>query len=128
VRKQTPARPVRFRFEAQGAVPTTLLRDDRCQAIAKAETVRGNAARLGRSVHLCLCKTPGQDRLAALLLLVPSGRLRHAGRDTRLSRKGVARDEPCGFESGWLHQYLLASAGQRSKRGPFWLAGRPRCR
>jgi hypothetical protein len=41
-----------------------------CQAIAKAETVSGNAARLGRSVHLCLCKTPGQDRLAALLLLV----------------------------------------------------------
>jgi hypothetical protein len=42
------------------------------QAIAKAETVSGNAARLGRSVHLCLCKTPGQDRLAALLLLVRS--------------------------------------------------------
>lgn len=40
------------------------------QAIAKAETVSGNAARLGRSVYLCLCKTPGQDRLAALLLLV----------------------------------------------------------
>jgi hypothetical protein len=40
------------------------------QAIAKAETVSGNAARLGQSVHLCLCKTPGQDRLAALLLLV----------------------------------------------------------
>ena len=42
----------------------------RLQAIAKGETVSGNAARLGRSVHLCLCKTPGQDRLAALLLLV----------------------------------------------------------
>jgi hypothetical protein len=40
------------------------------QAIAKAETVSGNAARLGRSVHPCVCKTPGQDRLAALLLLV----------------------------------------------------------
>ena len=39
----------------------------------KSETVSGNAARLGRSVHLCLCKTPGQDRLAALLLLVLSG-------------------------------------------------------
>jgi hypothetical protein len=26
--------------------------------------------RLGRSVHLCLGKTPGQDGLAALLLLV----------------------------------------------------------
>src|SRR5215216_1433345 len=44
----------------------------RCQAIAKAETVSGNSARLGQSVHLCLCKTPGQDRLAALLLLVQS--------------------------------------------------------
>jgi hypothetical protein len=36
----------------------------------RAETVSGNAARLGRSVHLCLYKTPGQDRLAALPLLV----------------------------------------------------------
>jgi hypothetical protein len=42
------------------------------RAIAEAETVSANAARLGRSVHLCLCKTPGQDRLAALLLLVRS--------------------------------------------------------
>ena len=49
--------------------------DRRLQAIAKAETVSGNAARLGRSVHLCLCKTPGQDRLAALLLLVRNRRL-----------------------------------------------------
>jgi hypothetical protein len=44
----------------------------RQQAKVKAETVSGNAARLARSVYLCLCKTPGQDRLAALLLLVPS--------------------------------------------------------
>jgi hypothetical protein len=47
--------------------------DDCIQAIAKAKIVRGNAARLGRSVHLCLCKTPGQDGLAALLLLVRGG-------------------------------------------------------
>jgi hypothetical protein len=44
-----------------------------CQAIAKAETVRGDAPRLGRSVHLCLCNTPVQDGLAALLLLVRGG-------------------------------------------------------
>ena len=62
------------------------------QAIAKAETVSGNAARLGRSVHLCLCKTPGQDRLAALLLLVRSG-------------------EPCGAANGCL----LPCRGERSR-------------
>ena len=53
-------------------------------AIAKAETVSGNAARLGRSVHLCLCKTPGQDRLAALLLLVRSEDATGVGRDVRI--------------------------------------------
>jgi hypothetical protein len=56
-----------------------------CQAIANAETVSRNAARLGRSVHPCLCKTPGQDRLAALLLLVSSRRLRPRSRDARSS-------------------------------------------
>ena len=59
----------------EGRSPLRSDLDWRCQAIAKAETVSGNAGRLGRSVHLCLCKTPGQDRLAALLLLVRSGRL-----------------------------------------------------
>jgi hypothetical protein len=57
----------------------------RVQAIAKAETVSGNAARLGRSVHLGLCKTPGQDRLAALLLLV----------------QGEARSRPATYATIW---------------------------
>ena len=59
------------------------------QAIAKAETVSGNAARLGRSVHLCLCKTPGQDRLAALLLLVPERASAARLRGSRSSREGL---------------------------------------
>ena len=44
-----------------------------CQAIAKAETVRGNAASWVGASTLCLGKTPGQDGLAALLLLVRGG-------------------------------------------------------
>ena len=42
----------------------------RCQAIAQAEAVRGNAAWLVRAPMLCLCKTPGEEGVAALLLLV----------------------------------------------------------
>jgi len=43
-----------------------------CQAIAKAEIVRGNAGRLGRSVHAVPGQDAGtgQDGLAALRLLV----------------------------------------------------------
>ena len=59
-------------------------RECRCQAIAKADTVTGNAARLGRRVHLCLCKTPGQGRLAALLLLVRNEDATGVGRDVRI--------------------------------------------
>jgi hypothetical protein len=51
--------------------------------IAKAQIVSGTAASLGRSVRLSLCKTPGQDQLAALLLLVPCERLRRRGGDSR---------------------------------------------
>jgi hypothetical protein len=58
------------RSSSGASVRTASAGDDHIQAIAKAETVSGNAARLGRSVHLCLCKTLRQDRLAALLLLV----------------------------------------------------------
>jgi hypothetical protein len=55
------------------------------QAIARAETVSRNAARLGRSLHLYLGKTPGQDGLAALLLLV-RGEARSDRRRTRPDR------------------------------------------
>jgi hypothetical protein len=46
----------------------------RPQAIAKAETVRGDAARLGRSAHAVPMQAPAQDGPAAPLLLVRSGR------------------------------------------------------
>ena len=80
-----------------GSTPADRRRGCSLQAIAKAETVSGNAAGLGRSVHLCLCKTPGQDRLVALLLLVPSARPTRALGDVRLNGESrsallVARD------------------------------------
>jgi hypothetical protein len=40
------------------------------QAIAKAEAVTGNAARLVRAPTLCLCKAPERRDLAARMLLV----------------------------------------------------------
>jgi hypothetical protein len=79
----TPSRPV-------------ARRDRSYQAIAKAEIVSGNAARLGRSVHLCLCKTPGQDRLAALLLVVQGeARSRPATHSPPTADEGVLRCPGC---------------------------------
>jgi hypothetical protein len=75
-------------------------RECRKQAIAKAKTVRGDAARLGRSVHLCLCKTPGQDGLAAVPLLVRSA-----------------------HEISWRHWLPLAEAKQ--PRPPFCAVAGP---
>jgi hypothetical protein len=42
------------------------------QAIAKAQSVTGNAARLVRAPTLCLCKAPGEEDLAARMLPVLS--------------------------------------------------------
>ncbi len=53
---------------------------------AKAETARGNAARLGGASTLCLGNTPGQDGLAALLLLVRGGDRVADRRRTRFDR------------------------------------------
>ena len=53
----------------------------------------GNEARLGRSVHLCLCKTPGHDRLATLLLLVRSEDVTGVGRDVRAVVRSDSRNE-----------------------------------
>jgi hypothetical protein len=57
-------------LEAQGAAPASHCRRGCYQAIAKAEAVRGNAARLVRAPMLCLCKPPGQWALAARMLFV----------------------------------------------------------
>ena len=55
--------------------------EPRCslQAIAKAETVRATQRGWVGSSTLCLGKTPGQDGLAALLLLVRGGTAEPAG-------------------------------------------------
>jgi hypothetical protein len=79
---------------------------DRIQAIAKAETVSGNAARLGRSVHLCLCKTPGQDRLAALLLLVREGS--QPGRRWRY--RNAPEPVASGLPTAWVRRAGLPRA------------------
>jgi len=44
------------------------------QAIAEVEAVTGNAARLVRAPTLSLCKAPGEEDLAARMLLVHSER------------------------------------------------------
>jgi hypothetical protein len=75
------------------------------KAVANAETVSGNAARLGRSVHLCLCKTPGQDRLAALPLLVPSERL-----------VGVRGDDRIQAEAALIMRQAAAAPSLRGSR------------
>jgi hypothetical protein len=83
--------------------------------IAKAETVSGDAARLGRSVHLRLCKTPGQDRLPALPLLVPCGRAQScSGKLAFLDKGGVcSRAAPIPASSGNTHRHRLDQGGNR---------------
>ena len=63
----------RCSFEADA---TAARHDPRCswQAIAKAETVRGTQRGRVGAFTLCLGKTPGQDGLAVLLLLIPCER------------------------------------------------------
>jgi hypothetical protein len=67
----------------------------RLQAIARAEAKRGKRARAVSAPTLCLCKNRARSGLAALILLVRSGRptprladarLRHEGRSEALDR------------------------------------------
>jgi hypothetical protein len=72
----------------------------RVQAIAKAEAVRGNAARLVGTPTLCLCKTPRQDGLAARILFVPWRACRRRGpRRVAARRSRSARYVPEVFFS-----------------------------
>ena len=70
------------------------LRDRSQQAIAKAEAVRGNAARLVITPTLCLCKRRDRRGLAARMLLVHCERLRRWRGDTRSSRDADVRPRP----------------------------------
>jgi hypothetical protein len=66
---------------------------------------------------LCLCKTLGQNRLAAPLLLVRSRRLVVAGADGRFKRKGAVRTTTgaCrGARSGTLADGCGAVRADRS--------------
>jgi hypothetical protein len=64
------------------------------KAIAKAEAVRGNAARLASTPTLCLCKRPDTRGLAARMLLVRSESLAEAEADSCIPKEGksAARD------------------------------------
>jgi hypothetical protein len=68
----------------------------RRQAIAKAEAVTGNAARLVSTPTLCLCKRRDRRALAAWMLLVRRGRLLSAGGDA----PQVARNRLCADRGG----------------------------
>ena len=77
------------------------------QAIAKAEAVTGNAARLVGAPTLCLCQAPGEEGPGgADLLLVPSEREPHACRD-------ACRSEPVA-PAGLRRRRQWASSGPRS--------------
>src|SRR5215207_9257296 len=82
---------------------------------------------LSHLARIAIAPRSPTGRLAGLLLLVPSDHLRRAGRDTRLSRTGVARTNPAGFESGRLINTCLLPQDSEARCGPFWLTGRPRC-
>jgi hypothetical protein len=85
-----------------GAAPSTGKRPLRCgvdrihpsecwnQAIAKAEAVRGNAARLVSTPTRCLCKRRDRRSLAARMLLVRSSSELRLGADS-CSRSGSMR-------------------------------------
>jgi hypothetical protein len=88
-------------------------RDDCCgQAVAKAEAVTANAARLVRAPTLCVCNAPGEEDLAARMLLVRSGSAPGAGRGARTSREAVAPAEAC-----WPTRSVLCNESEPPRGG-----------
>jgi hypothetical protein len=97
----------------------------RKQAIAKAEAVRGNAARLASAPTLCLCKRPDTRGLAARMLLVQGRRLAGVGADDRIheiagafgggprSRAGLTFGRRVGRRRLLADPEPLLAAGQR---------------
>ena len=92
-RRPRTGRPALVRLVPCGRLARRLS-DARIQAIAKAETVRGNAARLLSTPALCLCERRDRRSLVARMLLVDGPRSAPLGSGIR------RRVAPCDGNSG----------------------------